>query len=64
MQSRRDFLATVSGAGAAGVLSARNSLADEPPSETTTIRLPRDPSICIAPMYIGENLLLKRELKA
>ena len=39
MQSRRDFLATLSAAGAAGVLGARASLADEGPPETTTIRL-------------------------
>ena len=39
IQSRRDFLATLSAAGAAGVLGARTSLADEGPPETTTIRL-------------------------
>ena len=39
MQSRRDFLASLSAAGAAGVLGARASLADEGPPETTTIRL-------------------------
>ena len=33
------------------------SLADEGPPETTTIRLRRDPSICIAPWYIAEDLL-------
>ena len=39
IQSRRDFLASLSAAGAAGVLGARASLADEGPPETTTIRL-------------------------
>ena len=39
MQSRRDFLASLSAAGAAGVLGARGSLADEGPPEMTTIRL-------------------------
>ena len=39
IQSRRDFLASLSAAGAAGVLGARGSLADEGPPETTTIRL-------------------------
>ena len=41
IQNRRDFLASLSAAGAAGVLGARASLADEGPPETTTIRLAR-----------------------
>ena len=57
MQSRRDFLTTLSAAGAAGVLGARRSLADEGPPETTTIRLARDPAICVAPCYIADDLL-------
>ena len=57
IQSRRDFLASASLAGAAGVLGARASLADEGPPETTTIRLRRDPSICVAPWYVAEDLL-------
>ena len=39
IQSRRDFLASLSAAGAAGVLGGRGSLADEGPPETTTIRI-------------------------
>jgi NitT/TauT family transport system substrate-binding protein len=57
MQSRRDFLTALSAAGAAGVLGTRASLADEGSLETTTIRLPRDPSICIAPEQIADTLL-------
>jgi NitT/TauT family transport system substrate-binding protein len=57
MQSRRDFLATLSAAGAASLLGARPSLAGEGPPEVTTIRLRRDPSICVAPWYIAEDLL-------
>jgi NitT/TauT family transport system substrate-binding protein len=57
MQSRRDFLATLSAAGAAGVLSDRPSLADEGPPETTTLRLSRSPNICLAPAYISDELL-------
>jgi NitT/TauT family transport system substrate-binding protein len=57
IQTRRDFLATVSAAGAAGMLGAPGSLADEGPPETTTLRLRRDPSICIAPEYVAEDLL-------
>ena len=43
LQSRRDFLASLSAAGAAGVLGTRASLADEGPPETTTIRLVKFP---------------------
>jgi NitT/TauT family transport system substrate-binding protein len=57
MQSRRDFLATVSAAGAASVLGARGSLADEGPPETSTLRLSRSPNICLAPSYISDELL-------
>jgi NitT/TauT family transport system substrate-binding protein len=57
MRSRRDFLATLSAAGAAGVLGTPASLADEGQLETTTVRLRRDPSICVAPWYIAEDLL-------
>jgi hypothetical protein len=39
MQNRRHFLATLSAAGATGVLGSGRSLADEGPPETTTIRL-------------------------
>jgi NitT/TauT family transport system substrate-binding protein len=60
IQSRRDFLASASlaaAAGAVGVFGTGSSLADEGPPETTTIRVRRDPSICVAPQYIAEDLL-------
>jgi NitT/TauT family transport system substrate-binding protein len=57
MQSRRDFLATLSAAGAAGFLRARGSLADEGPPETTTLRLASWPNICLAPGDIADDLL-------
>ena len=57
MQSRRDFLATMSAAGAAGVLGPRGSIADDGPPEVTTIRLPRDPSLCVVPAYVADDLL-------
>jgi NitT/TauT family transport system substrate-binding protein len=57
IQSRRDFLASLSATGAASVLSTRASLADEGPPEVTTIRLPRAPNICVAPQYISDELL-------
>jgi NitT/TauT family transport system substrate-binding protein len=57
MQSRRDFLTTLSTAGAASILGARASLADEGTPETTIVRLHRDPSICVAPQYLAKELL-------
>jgi NitT/TauT family transport system substrate-binding protein len=57
MQSRRDFLSSVSAAGAAGLLGARGSLAEDGPPETTTLRLFGNASICQAPAYISEHLL-------
>jgi NitT/TauT family transport system substrate-binding protein len=57
IQSRRDFLASASLAAAAGLIGPRGALADEGPPEVTTIRLRRDPSICVAPWYIAEDLL-------
>jgi NitT/TauT family transport system substrate-binding protein len=56
--SRREFLKEVSVAGAAALLGAqRDSLATEPPSETTKIRLVQAPTICYAPQYLAEELL-------
>jgi NitT/TauT family transport system substrate-binding protein len=57
IQSRRDFLTTLSAAGAAGALGTRTAFADEGPPETTTIRLIQDPNICLAPGYIAGDLL-------
>jgi NitT/TauT family transport system substrate-binding protein len=57
MQSRRDFLAGMSAAGAAAALGSRASLADEGPPEVTTLRLSRSPNICLAPAYISDELL-------
>jgi NitT/TauT family transport system substrate-binding protein len=54
--NRRDFLAGLSAAGAAGLLGARGALADEAPPEVTTIRLGKIPGICIAPQYLEELL--------
>jgi NitT/TauT family transport system substrate-binding protein len=57
MQSRRDFLAAMSAASAAGFIGTRASLADDGPPETTTVRLRYDPGICIAPWFIAQDLL-------
>jgi NitT/TauT family transport system substrate-binding protein len=70
VQSRRDFLAAFSAAGALSPLCGRCVLADEAPLEVTTVRLRREPGlvklldqgvvenpICIAPQYMAEELL-------
>jgi NitT/TauT family transport system substrate-binding protein len=57
IQSRRHFLATLSAAGAAGVLGSAASLADHGPPEVTTVHLAKIPGICIAPQYLAEELL-------
>ena len=57
IQSRRNFLSTLSAAGAAGILGSRTSLADEAPPERTTLRLRLDPNTCAAPWYVAEDLL-------
>src|SRR5689334_13479741 len=64
MQSRRHLLTNIALAGAtgfaglsaAGLYGGRKSIAAEPPPEVTTIRLERDPVICIAPQ-VAEALL-------
>jgi NitT/TauT family transport system substrate-binding protein len=56
-RDRRQFVAGMSAAGAAGVLGCRGSLADEAPPETTTVRLSKIPGICIAPQYVVAELL-------
>jgi NitT/TauT family transport system substrate-binding protein len=55
-QTRRQFLTNLSLAGAAGIL-APQVLAAEGPLETTTVRLPKPPGLCIAPGYVAEELL-------
>src|SRR6516225_1640738 len=54
---RRRFLTTLSAAGAAGLVRAPPSLAAEGALETTTVRIPKIPAICLAPQYVGEELL-------
>jgi NitT/TauT family transport system substrate-binding protein len=56
-QSRRQFLTTLSLAGAAPLVAAPAALAEEGPLETTSVRLPNDHSICIAPVLVAEELL-------
>ena len=52
---RRDFLRLAGLAGISGFPWA--SVSAEPPPETTKIRFVHDPSICLAPQYLAEELL-------
>jgi NitT/TauT family transport system substrate-binding protein len=56
--SRREFLSTAALAGSGALLGLQsNSFAAEPPPETTRVRLIRSPDICLAPLYMAEELL-------
>ena len=57
MQTRRRFLATLSLAGAAGLVRAPQSRAAEGTLETTSVRFMRTPSLCHAPQFVAEELL-------
>ena len=55
---RRELLRGAAVVGAAATLARGFRTADaEPPPETTRIRLPRSPAICISPLYLAEELL-------
>jgi NitT/TauT family transport system substrate-binding protein len=56
-QTRRGFLTGLSLAGAAGLVHASPSLAVEGALETTTIRIAKVVANCLAPQYVGEELL-------
>jgi hypothetical protein len=56
--NRREFLTNAALAGTGALLGLQsNSLAAEPPPETTKLRLIRGPSICQAPQTASEELL-------
>jgi len=57
MPTRRRFLTTLSLAGAAGLVHPPRGLAEEGALETTTVRLPKVSSICVAPQYVADDLL-------
>jgi NitT/TauT family transport system substrate-binding protein len=56
-QNRRQFLTTLSLAGAASMVRAPPSPAAEGSLETTTVRLMRAPAICHAPQFVAKELL-------
>ena len=56
--TRRDFLNVLTMAGMTGLLGITSeTLAAEPPPETTKLRFDRGTSICSAPRYVAEALL-------
>jgi NitT/TauT family transport system substrate-binding protein len=57
IQNRRQFLTTLSLAGAASMVRAPPSPAAEGDLETTTVRFAKPDSICIAPEYVADELL-------
>jgi len=57
MHTRRRFLTALSLAGAAGFIPTARTLATEGALETTTVRLPKVPSICVSPQYAAEEML-------
>lgn len=57
IQTRRQFLAALSLAGAAGLVRAPWALAAEGGLETTTVKIAKIGSICGAPQYIADELL-------
>jgi NitT/TauT family transport system substrate-binding protein len=56
-QTRRRFLTALSSAGAAGLIGGVNLLAQGGRLETTSVRLGQDPSICLAPQIVANELL-------
>jgi NitT/TauT family transport system substrate-binding protein len=57
MQTRRRFLTMTALAGATGFLRGPPSLAAEGALETTTVRIAKNPGVCIAPQAVAEELL-------
>jgi len=57
IQNRRRFLATLSSAGAAGLIGVPQSSAQEAPPETTTLRLIQAPTICQAAQFMADEFL-------
>jgi NitT/TauT family transport system substrate-binding protein len=56
-QTRRRFLTGVSLTGAAGLLGVQPAQAAAGELETTAVRILKTPAICIAPLYVAEELL-------
>jgi NitT/TauT family transport system substrate-binding protein len=57
IQTRRHFLAAAGSAGAASLIGAHPSPAQQGALETTRIRLAKSSVICVAPIYVADELL-------
>lgn len=57
VRSRRQFLISAPLAGAAGLIAFPGSPHAEDQPETATVRFAKNPSYCVAPQYIAEQLL-------
>jgi NitT/TauT family transport system substrate-binding protein len=57
MLNRRQFVTTLSLAGAAILAAPRRAFAGEEPLETTSVRITKNQGICYAPQYVAEELL-------
>lgn len=55
--SRRGFMRAFAFTAAAGLVSGRRGNTAEERLETTAVRLVQDPSSCLAPQYVAEDLL-------
>src|SRR5215831_5223265 len=55
--TRRHLLGCMALTIPAAALPLRRAAALEPPPETTTVRLAKEPVICFAPQYVCEELL-------
>ena len=55
--TRRRILTTLSLAGGANLICAPRVLAAEAELETTSVRLLKNPAICMAPLYVADELL-------
>jgi NitT/TauT family transport system substrate-binding protein len=57
VQTRRQFLTALSLAGAGGLVGVQRVHAAERALETSSVRILKNPGICIAPQYVAEELL-------
>src|SRR6516162_4168788 len=55
--TRRRFLTTLSLAAAGGLIGPSRASGAEGVLETTTLRFTRTPALCVAPLYVAEELL-------
>jgi NitT/TauT family transport system substrate-binding protein len=54
---RRGFLSAAAALTGSALIGQPRRARAQPPPETTTIRIPHTPAICLAPQYLAEELL-------